>query len=168
MSLIMTATPLSMKFFNHGVSGNAQEIQGHVVGMFAPSLFTGSLIERFGYLRIIETGLWLNLLCIAVKLIGQGLLYWSALLLSESGGTSCSSLELRCSPQLTLLLKKRRSGFQRLHGFCHGGSFSLLAGALQHWVGWISVNHFCLLFLVITGMMLNWHRTRKVEDADPT
>ena len=45
-------------------------------------------------------------------------------------------------------------------------TFSLLAGVLLHWGGWILVNLYCLPFLIITGMILIWYRTRKAEDDD--
>ena len=115
------------------------------------------------------TGLLLNFLCIAVNLIGQGLLnYWSALLLLGIGWnfmfvTGTSMLTETYTPAE----KAKVQGFNDLLVFATAAAFSLLAGVLQHWGGWISVNLYCLPFLVITGMMLIWYRTRKVEEADP-
>ena len=51
MVLVMTATPLAMAFCGHGFDQTAFVIQWHVLGMFAPSFFTGHLISRFGVLN---------------------------------------------------------------------------------------------------------------------
>ena len=57
MILAMTATPIAMVHHHHGLGTAATVIQLHVLGMFLPSFFTGSLIARFGVLRIMLTGL---------------------------------------------------------------------------------------------------------------
>ena len=56
MILAMTAAPLAMVNLNHEVSSAAFVIQMHVLGMFLPSFFTGSLIMRFGVLPVMGTG----------------------------------------------------------------------------------------------------------------
>ncbi len=70
MALLMTATPLAMVSMNHPFQAAASVIQWHVLGMFAPSFFTGFLIARFGVLTIILCGVGLNLLCVAINLSG--------------------------------------------------------------------------------------------------
>ena len=56
MSLLMTATPLAMKYCGFGFSDSAQTIQWHVLGMFAPAFVTGHLIKRFGTKTIMACG----------------------------------------------------------------------------------------------------------------
>lgn len=56
MILAMTATPLAMVHHHHDLATAATVIQLHVLGMFLPSFVTGSLIARFGVLRIMLTG----------------------------------------------------------------------------------------------------------------
>src|SRR3546814_6528412 len=56
MNLMMTATPLAMQICQHPFAAAATVIQWHVFGMFFPSFFTGTLIARFGVLRIIIAG----------------------------------------------------------------------------------------------------------------
>ena len=53
MNLIMTSAPLAMVGCGHSVTDAALGIQWHVLGMYAPSFFTGHLILRFGVLRVI-------------------------------------------------------------------------------------------------------------------
>ena len=48
MSFVMTASPLAMVACNHSQEDAALAIQWHVLGMYLPSFFTGSLIQKFG------------------------------------------------------------------------------------------------------------------------
>ncbi|TFW39743.1 MFS transporter [Pseudomonas putida] len=56
MILAMTATPLAMLQHHHDLSTAATVIQLHVLGMFLPSFFTGTLIARFGVLKVMLAG----------------------------------------------------------------------------------------------------------------
>ena len=59
MVLMMAPTPLAMigHGFNEAVAGDV--IRWHVVAMFAPSFFTGFLIQKFGSRRVASLGLLL-------------------------------------------------------------------------------------------------------------
>jgi MFS family permease len=70
MTLIMTATPLAMMGCGFAFSDTATVIQGHVLAMFLPSFFTGSLIQRFGNLRIIALGSLLTAGCLVANMSG--------------------------------------------------------------------------------------------------
>jgi predicted MFS family arabinose efflux permease len=65
MNLVMTATPIAMVDCGFGVGEASWVIQWHVLAMYVPSFFTGSLITRFGVERITLIGL--------VMLMGAGL-----------------------------------------------------------------------------------------------
>ncbi|MEM6478888.1 MAG: MFS transporter [Pseudomonadota bacterium] len=57
MNLVMTSTPLAVVGCGF-TDGNAADIvSAHVIAMFAPSFFTGHLINRFGVERIVGAGL---------------------------------------------------------------------------------------------------------------
>lgn len=71
MNLLMTATPLAMLCRQLGFSDTATVIQWHVVAMFAPSFFTGSLILRFGVLPVMLLGGLSMLGCIGVATQGE-------------------------------------------------------------------------------------------------
>ena len=45
-----------MSFCNHPFGATALVIEWHVVGMYAPGFFTGSLIQRFGVNSVILAG----------------------------------------------------------------------------------------------------------------
>jgi MFS family permease len=57
MNLVMTSAPLAMKICGLSVSDSNFGIQWHIVAMYGPSFFTGSLIARFGAPKIVATGL---------------------------------------------------------------------------------------------------------------
>jgi MFS family permease len=56
MMMVMLASPLALNHCGYHASDAASVIQWHLLGMFAPSLITGSLINRYGSLLIGITG----------------------------------------------------------------------------------------------------------------
>jgi MFS family permease len=70
MSFVMTAAPMAMVGCGFTVGEAAFGIQWHVLAMFAPSFFTGSLIARFGKETITALGLVLLAASSAVALSG--------------------------------------------------------------------------------------------------
>lgn len=70
MNLLMTATPLAMARCGYSFAQAAHVIEWHVLGMFVPSFFTGSLISRFGITRIMYLGALFMLGCIGINLTG--------------------------------------------------------------------------------------------------
>src|ERR1700732_2217775 len=52
MNLVMTSAPLAMQICGLSVSDSKFGLQGHIVSMYGPSFFTGSLIARFGAPKI--------------------------------------------------------------------------------------------------------------------
>ncbi len=73
MTLMMTSTPLAMVACGFGTPDAAKVVQWHVIAMFAPSFFTGSIIARVGPRPVIATGLTLLTACSAVALSGIAL-----------------------------------------------------------------------------------------------
>src|SRR5207237_9477629 len=57
MNLVMTSAPIAMVGCGHSVTQSTFGIQWHVLGMYAPSFITGSLVVRVGVCRIIARGL---------------------------------------------------------------------------------------------------------------
>ena len=86
MNLLMTATPLAMGLCGHPYSAAATVIGWHVVGMFGPSFFTGSLIRRFGVLQVMGAGALLLYAVVAIALSGISVPhFWFALVLLGIG-----------------------------------------------------------------------------------
>jgi MFS family permease len=86
MNLLMTATPLAMSFCGHPYDASAFVISSHVIAMFAPSFFTGSLIKRFGVLQVMLAGVACLFACVGFALAGQAIVnFWWALVLLGLG-----------------------------------------------------------------------------------
>lgn len=86
MSFVMTATPLAMIACSHTQEDAALAIQWHVLGMYGPSFFTGTLINRFGKQTIVTLGMLMLAGCSAVALMGIDVShFWLALILLGVG-----------------------------------------------------------------------------------
>ena len=59
MNMVMTSAPLAMHMCGLPVTASNDSIQWHIVAMYGPSFFTGSLIARFGAVRIAMVGMLL-------------------------------------------------------------------------------------------------------------
>ena len=81
MNLLMAATPIAMAMCSHPFANTALVLEWHVLGMFVPGFFTGSLIRRWGALPVMAVGVLLNLLCIGVALSGVDLMRFTLALL---------------------------------------------------------------------------------------
>ena len=72
MSFIMTATPISMyKMHGFTLGSTSIVIQSHIIGMFLPSLITGTLIKKYGHSVIIYIGALIYLFCISLSFYEQ-------------------------------------------------------------------------------------------------
>ncbi|HEX2567476.1 MAG TPA: MFS transporter [Burkholderiales bacterium] len=86
MNFLMVSTPIAMQVCGHPFGDAAFVISSHVIGMFAPSFFTGPLIRRFGTLPVMFAGAVLNFAAIAVALSGISVpQFWAALVLLGVG-----------------------------------------------------------------------------------
>ena len=80
MNFMMTSTPIAMQVCGHPFGDAAFVISSHVIAMFAPSFFTGTLIRRAGALPVMFTGALLNFAAIGVGLSGISVAhFWLAL-----------------------------------------------------------------------------------------
>jgi MFS family permease len=163
MAFIMTATPLAMTHRDYAFSDTALVIQGHVMGMFLPSFFTGSLIQRFGAPRMMATGVVLNLACIALNVHGESWWhFWTSLVLLGVGWN------FMFIPGTTLLTETYRPAEKALvQGgndflvFAMAASGSLLSGVLLSVMDWRELNLIALPLLSIVVVTLIWHRLRQ-------
>jgi MFS family permease len=167
MSLLMTATPLSMKHENLPFSDVAFVIQWHVLGMFAPSFFTGHLINRFGVEKIIFIGGLLMLGCIGVNLTGTTLWhFWLALFLL---GLGWNFMFIGGTTMLTKTYNEaEKAKTQALNDFTVFTTVafaSLGAGILQHQLGWIMVNISVIPFILICLLSIVWLKTKPKHAA---
>ena len=80
MNLLMAATPIAMQQCAHPFSAAALVLEVHVLAMFVPSFFTGSLIRRVGIMPVMTTGALLNLGCVVFALSGQDVMHFTGAL----------------------------------------------------------------------------------------
>jgi MFS family permease len=86
MNLVMTSAPLAMKMCGLSVSDSNFGIQWHIVAMYGPSFFTGSLIARFGAPRIVAAGVLLEAGSAAIGLTGvTAVHFWTTLVVLGIG-----------------------------------------------------------------------------------
>jgi MFS family permease len=169
MNLLMTATPLAMQICEHPFTAAATVIQWHVFGMFFPSFFTGSLIARFGALRIIVIGAVLNLACIAVALAGIAVLNFQAALLIL--GVGWNFMYIGGTALLTEVYRPaERNKTQALNDFLVFGTVALASlgsgKLLYHW-GWDFVPLSALPFILMAGLAAVWLMLQKRQAAVP-
>ncbi len=142
MIMVMTATPLAILGCGLPGSSVAPVIQWHVVGMFAPSFFTGSLIRRYGAPRIMQVGFVLLLVQVLLALSGVGFLHFLSALIflgvgwnfSFIGGTTLLAQTYRPAEQAKV---------QATNEFIVFGLVAvatLSAGWLYDRFGWVILN----------------------------
>jgi MFS family permease len=158
MVLAMTAMPLAMAQHHHGLSATTVVMQMHVLGMFLPSFFTGTLIARFGVLRIMITGAVLLSAHVALSLSGTGFVsFASALALL---GVGWNFLYVGGTTLLTDAYlpaeKGRAQAANDLLIFVVGLASSLVAGVLLQTAGWRLMNAYLLPWLAAAIIAVLW------------
>ena len=163
MSLLMTVTPLAMGLCGHAYSSAALVIEWHVIGMFAPSFFTGSLIRRFGVLSVMLAGVVLEALCVGVALSGVLVanFWWALVLLGVGwnflyvGGTTLLTECYRPSE------KAKAQGTHDFLVFLTSAMSSFSSGLLMNRNGWEMLNYAALPVLAVIGAAITWLALRR-------
>jgi MFS family permease len=158
MNLLMAATPIAMQQCNHPFSAAALVLEVHVLAMFLPSFFTGSLIRRVGALPVMVTGALLNLGCVLFALSGQDVMHFAGALGALGlgwnflyiGGTTLFTDTYRASERTTAQAAMDTSVF----GTMVFTSFS--SGALVTTGGWQWMNLGTLVPIAGTALALVW------------
>jgi predicted MFS family arabinose efflux permease len=172
MNLVMTSAPLAMKICGLSVSDSNFSIQWHIVAMYGPSFFTGSLIARFGAPRIVALGLLLEAGAAAVGLSGiTATHFWAALFILGIGwnfsfvGASALVLETHRPQERN---KVQAFNDFLVFGMMAVGSFS--SGQLLANYGWSAVN-LVVFPPVLLGLavltLASWTRRRASLQAFP-
>jgi MFS family permease len=142
MNLLMVATPLAMDMCRHPYASAALVLEWHIIGMFAPGLFTGGLIARFGVLKIMGFGTVLVLICCAIALAGVDLMNFLAALFLLGVGwnfmfTGATTLLTQAAAPNE---RARLQGFNEMLVFGTMITSSLSSGVLLHSNGWNLLN----------------------------
>ncbi len=142
MNLVMTSAPLAMQMCGLSVSDSNFGIQWHIVAMYGPSFFTGSLIARFGAPIVVAAGLLLEAAGAVVGLSGiTAMHFWLTLIVLGIGwnfgfvGASALVLETHRPEERN---KVQAFNDFLVFGMMAVGSFS--SGQLLANFGWSTVN----------------------------
>jgi len=156
MTLLMTATPLAMKGHGFGFGQTAFIIQWHLVGMFAPSFFSGTLMSRIGILPVMLMGVLAYLAVVLINMQPQSMAsYWSALVLLGVGWNflfigATSLLHDAWWPAE----KGRVQGINDTLVFSMSSLAAMGSGLLYASIGWKATNLVSLPFSVLAGGMI--------------
>jgi MFS family permease len=158
MTFLMTVTPLAMVACSHPFESAAFVIQWHVLGMFAPSFFTGSLIVRFGVLNVMTCGAAILAACIVVNLSGTSVTqFWLALFLL---GVGWNFMYVGATTLLTQVYRPaEKAKVQAANDFLVFGSMAagaLSSGAFFNLVGWDGLNIIPAPLVVVAFLAIIW------------
>jgi MFS family permease len=168
MNLLMAATPIAMAQCAHPFSSAALVLEWHVLGMFVPSFFTGSLIRRFGALPVMAAGVLLNALCIAVALSGVELMQFLVALFALGlgwnflyiGGTTLFTQAYRPEEKTTAQAAMDTVVMATMT------LTSLGSGALVTTQGWTWLNLGSIVPVLLTAAALAWLALRSRANAE--
>jgi len=158
MNMQMTSAPLAMVMCNHTVGEAALGIQWHVIGMYATSFITGSLIARFGVRAMMAVGLALILVAATISLGGLGLWnFWIGLTLLGVGWNfafiGATTLITECHDP------HERNKVQAFNDFLVFGAMAIASfssGALLSRYGWSTVNEVVFPVILVAALLLAW------------
>jgi MFS family permease len=149
MMFAMTAAPIAMIACNHTLDAAAGVIQWHMVAMYAPGFFTGSLVSRFGAEKVIAVGLALLVACGAVAISGMGVMHFTIAMILLGVGWNFAFIG--ATAMVTASHRPSEVGkVQALNEtVVYGGVAvaSLLAGKVMAVAGWHGINISLVLFL---------------------
>ena len=158
MNMVMTAAPLAMIECNHSVTQATLGLQWHVLGMYVPSFFTGTLIARYGVERVIAAGFALLLISAAISMSGITLWhFWIGLILLGMGWNfgfiGATALVTQTHRP------EERTRVQSFNDFLVFGSMaigSFGSGKVLALFGWAAVNQIVFPVVLTAGAMLLW------------
>ncbi|MDB5823299.1 MAG: transporter [Herminiimonas sp.] len=156
MNFLMTSAPLAMRMCGLPQKAANLGVQWHVVAMYAPGFFTGSLIARFGAHKVIMAGLLLTGLAAAIGLSGVDVdHFWLMLIVLgiawNFGFIGASALVLQSHRP------EEKSRVQSFNDFIVFGSVavgSFLSGGLLTVYGWSTVLWLSFVPLTVAVVIL--------------
>jgi len=162
MNFLMTSTPIAMQVCGHPYGAAAFVISSHIIGMFGPSLFTGTLIRRFGVLNVMLVGALLNLVTIGIALAGITIahFWWALVMLGVgwnflyTGGTTLLTETYRPEE------RAKAQGLNDQMIFLMMLISSFTSGLTVTTAGWTRVNLFAAPMVAVVGGALVWYALR--------
>ena len=169
MSLVMTATPLSMVEMN-GLSLQHATfvIQSHIVAMFLPSIVTGKLLKMGLHLSLIIAGLMCYLVVIIVAFSGHQVMhFWWALVLLGLGWNLLFMASTAMLPETYHANERfKAQAFNEFSVFTAQAIAAFSAGWILFNYRWNGVLYTALgisVFWIIALIVLSWRGRRSVQ-----
>jgi predicted MFS family arabinose efflux permease len=167
MNMVMTSAPLAMVGCGHSVTDAALGIQWHVLAMYGPSFFTGSLIARFGIARITATGLLLIGVAAVIGISGTTVLhFWAGLAVLGLGWNfafiGATTMVTQCHRP------EERNKVQAFNDFLVFGCMavsSFSSGQMLAYLSWQAINEVAFPIILAAGALLLWLRLRERPSA---
>ena len=150
MNILMTATPLAMIGCGFDFTKAAGVIEWHVLGMFVPAFFTGSLIEKFGSRMMILAGGVLFVVCIAINIHGESIWHFRAALVLLGVGWNFMFIAATglFSRSYQSQNKAKAQAFNEFIVFGCVTITAMLSGWLESTAGWQNLNIYVLPFVL--------------------
>ncbi len=162
MAFVMTGAPLAMGHHGFSVEQSTLGIQWHVMAMFAPSLFTGALISRFGKETIVATGLFILFACGLVALAGLELMHFYGSLILLGIGWNFGFIGATAMVTDTYESQEKNKT-QGLNDFIIFGSVavaSFMSGLSLNAYGWFFLNYVIFPIVIVCLIGLVWLKTQ--------
>lgn len=169
MNLLMSATPLAMMHCGFGFDDTVWVIQWHLVAMFAPSFFTGQLIQRFGCILVMLLGCMLSFGSIGIGILGVELIHFEAALVLLGLGWNLlyigasSLLVEHCHPTNSHRVRALNDTLV----FAGVTVATLISGTLASTMSWAAINLYAGLpvLLIMIGLLVFRLQTRACPSA---
>jgi MFS family permease len=168
MNFLMTATPVTMRIEAFTDNNIVRVIQWHVVGMFAPGFFTGSLIQRSGVVRVVVLGSALLLGSVIVALAGDSFAHFfvALFLLGVGWNFAFTGGTVLLTEVHTPSERAKVQGMNDFILFTGLAISSLSAGMIFHFFGWMWVNLTTVPLILAILLPAIWLRSvRRKEQA---
>ena len=157
MILVMTATPLAMKYCGFDIDVSANVIRWHLIGMFLPAFVAGPMIDRFGAHRVASLGV--GILLVSVGFAVTGISAEAFLISSFLLGIGWNMMLLAGTTMLGAGHDPSERGhaqsLMELGNSITATAASIASGALIAGAGWIPVNYGVVPVLLV-AMILMW------------
>ena len=171
MSFLMTATPISMyKIHGFTLGSTSIVIQLHIIGMFAPSLITGTLVQKFGHTKIIYAGASIYLMCIVLSFLEQSFINYTISLILL--GIGWNFLFITGTSLLVLCYSNKEKfkvqGFNDIIVFSIQAIASLSAGYSIISFSWNQINLICIplvIMIILISYRADKYRKRLVNHS---
>jgi MFS family permease len=164
MSLLMTATPISMHTMQgHLLTDTKWVIQSHIAAMYLPSLVSGYLVQKFGIKQVMLLGILMFAGVTLVALQGQQVMhYWWALVLLGVGWNFLFLTgTVLLSQSYTASEKHKMQALNDLLIFSVQATASLLAGWIIFSAGWHTLVLYTMPFIAV--VLLAWLKLTKIK-----